>query len=344
MHKPPMFVAELSANHLGDPLRGERLISAAVEAGADAVKLQVWTRDLMVGDRSYVVQHGPWKDRTLVDLYNECWLPWDAVEHLFAFGRAAGIEVFASVFDRFALSFLEQLNCPRYKIASAEIVDLDLIQAVAATDKPLIISTGMATVADVENAYVASLRIPPRRPENLTLLKCTAAYPAKPEHMNLAKISALREMFDCNVGLSDHTIGIAAPVVATTLGATMIERHLTLNRKDGGPDAAFSSQPDEFAAMVRECRAAAAAIGDELFTMGPTPGEHVELRRSMYAATDIEAGEPLNPRHMMAARPALGLKPAEYPALLGRRALAKIKAGTPISAALFKDPSQEQIS
>ena len=271
----PRIVAELSANHLGSLGRACTLILAASQAGADAVKIQTFTPEQMA-DPDKVLEAGPWAGCNLVDLYRQAHYPreWHAV--LFGYAREIGIEIFASVFHPDDVDFLETLDCPRYKIASFELTDLPLIRHAAATGKPIIISTGMGDFADIEDAVLAA-----QAASDITLLKCTSAYPAEPKDANLAAGAKLDGLWPrVRWGRSDHTAGIGVAIAAATMGASMIEKHLTISRADGGPDACFSMEPAEFAQMVTECRRAAEAVGEVRY--GPSDGEraHLSLRRA----------------------------------------------------------------
>jgi pseudaminic acid synthase len=327
--RSPEIIAELSCNHLGSLERMLRLIEAAKQSGADAAKFQMWTQGTMVLDTSYVIRDGPWAGRSLFDIYDTGHVPWHWLPQMFAFARDIGIELFASVFDMRALAKLEEFFCPRYKIASFEIVDTPLISAVARTGKPIIISTGMATFDDIERAYWAVYHADPQT--DVTLLKCTSSYPAPASDANLATIPRLR-LFDyaAKSGLSDHTLGLVVPVAATALGATMIEKHLTISRSDGGPDAGFSSEPHEFKAMVDACREAAAALGKVRY--GPTEAElpSLQFRRSLYWAKDIRQGEAITAEHLVTARPALGIPPGNMHKLIGRPAMMDETRGKPV--------------
>lgn len=279
----PFIVAEISANHNASLDRALSLISAAAWAGADAVKFQLYDPKKMV-PADLVIEAGPWAGRDARELYLEAMTPREWFPRLFECAKLNGVEAFSSVFDVDGLAYLESLGCPRYKIASFEILDLELIRQVAHAGKPMILSTGMASLDDVmlacNTAYTSQWH-----PNLLTLLKCTSAYPASAADANLKTMWDMSERFGCDVGLSDHTLGLAVAVAAAALGASMIEKHLTLRRSDGGPDAAFSSEPEEFAAMVKACREAAAAIGEVRY--GPTDSElaHMPLRgRTMKAA------------------------------------------------------------
>lgn len=323
----PEIVAEISANHNGSIERALALINAAKEAGADAVKLQAYRSDLITIDHDgpgFMVDAGPWKGRRLIDLYREAETPRDWLPQLFHFASLIGIPCFASVFAKEDVDFLEGLGCPRYKIASFEIVDTPLIRYAAATGKPLVISTGMAHFNEVDLAVLAAGR-------KLTLLHCVSAYPTDVRDADLGRMGLLRDCFKVPVGLSDHTLGIAVPVAATALGASMIEKHLTLSRADGGPDASFSLEPAEFKAMVAAVRDAAAAC-----SMPERPAEPYRgLRRSLYAVTDIAEGESVTERNVRSIRPGHGLAPRELPSLLGRKAVVPIARGTPMAWDLF---------
>lgn len=330
---PLEIIGELSANHLGDLDRAHALIDAAHKAGADAVKFQCWADGMMCLDRSFVLASGPWAGRSLAELYAECWMPWDWFGDLIAHCNELGIGWFSSVFDRESLVFLESLDCPRYKISSFELVDLDLIAATADTGKPVILSTGMATQSEIQQAVHRA-----RRASNdLTLLRCVSGYPAAPSEANLASMRLLAERFGIKAGLSDHTLGIAVPVAAAALGASMIEKHLTLSRSEGGPDAGFSLEPEEFAAMAAAARMAEAAVGDG--TYPASEATQAPLRRSLYVAKDVVAGEPVGPASVRTARPARGLAPYWLPSLREMVFKRAIPAGTPLTMDLITRPS-----
>lgn len=316
--KTPFIVAEMSASHLGSLRRALAIVDAAAEAGADAIKVQTWTPGRMCISRDVVLTHGPWAGQSLAALYEQAFLPWEWHPRIFAYARARGLIPFSAAFDWEAVDFLETLGVDRHKVASFELTDLPLIRYMAGKGKPMIISCGMATRDDIEAAWEAA---DSGRSGDITLLKCTSAYPADFTQCNLA---TMRDM-GVPVGLSDHTMSNDAAVVATALGATMIEKHLTLRRADGGPDAGFSLEPQEFADMVQAVRRAAAALGEVKY--GPQPGEDPSLRRSLWVLRDIAAGEPLRfGDNVVTARPALGL-PCDTP-LAGKRAAADLRAGT----------------
>lgn len=334
MTRRPFIIGELSANHLGKLDRALQLVDAAADAGADGIKLQTWSTDAMVGDPEYVVPNGPWAGRNLRDLYREAQTPWIWHKPIFARAMKLGLIPLSTPFDLDALAFLErEVQCQIYKIASFELVDTHLIKAVAATGKPMIMSTGMATFPEIamawQTAYNAGCR-------DITLLKCTSAYPTIAGSVNLKAMATLDRAFGGNstsVGISDHTMGSAVAVAATALGATVIEKHLTLCRGDGGPDSGFSMEPKEFAQMVTDCRTAAEAIGENIF--GPLPGEDVTLRRSLWLAKDIKAGHLLTREHVRSARPALGMPCHRLTDALGRKVNMDYHAGTPLTLGML---------
>lgn len=327
---PPYVIAELSGNHNGDIARALRLIEAAKAAGADAVKLQTYTADTITLDHDgpgFTISGGLWDGRRLYDLYREAHTPWDWHERLFAHGRKTGITVFSSPFDPTAVDFLESLKAPAYKIASFEAVDLPLIRKIAATGKPIVLSTGIADFSEIEEA-AASIR--ESGGEALALLHCVSAYPAPAEDMNLRTIPDLAAKFGAVAGLSDHTLGTSVATAAIAMGACIIEKHLTLARADGGPDAAFSLEPAEFRQLVDACRMAYAALGRVSYEREPSEQGNAAFRRSLYAVKDIAKGEVLTGENVRSIRPGHGLAPKHFDAVLGRRATHAIPRGTPI--------------
>ena len=335
--RPPYVIAEMSGNHNGSLDRALKIIEAAYQAGADAVKLQTYRADTITIDHDgpeFTVDHPLWKGRTLYDLYEEAHTPWDWHETLFARGRELGITVFSSPFDDTAIALLQSLDAPAYKIASSEIVDPHLIRAAAATGKPLILSTGMATfdeiTAAVDAAHDGGCR-------DLALLHCVAGYPTPYGEAHLANIHELQKAFPCLIGLSDHTLGTAAPIAATALGATIIEKHLTLSRDDGGVDSAFSLEPDELRLLVDETRNMQAAIGEPKF--GPKPSEMDSLgnRRSLYIVQDVAAGAALTGDNVRSIRPGAGLPPRHLDDVIGRKAARGLKRGEPLAWDMIED-------
>lgn len=325
----PKIVAEISANHNGSLDNAVRLIYAAKAAGADAVKLQTYRPDSITIDHDgpgFVIDNGPWQGRRLYDLYRDAMTPWGWHAPLFDCAHEIGIECFSSPFDRDAVDLLAGLNCPAYKIASFEIIDLELIRHAACQRRPMIISTGMASEDEIADALGAA-----RDAASVTLLHCVSDYPAEPKDAHLQRIRALRMRFGVPVGLSDHTLGIVVPIAAAALGATMIEKHLTLRRSDGGPDSAFSLEPLEFKMMVQAVREAAVAAA-----AGSPPEPYRGLRRSLYAVADIAAGETITERNVRAIRPGLGLAPKRLAELLGKRAVMTIARGTPMMPELVR--------
>ena len=335
---PPLNVAELSGNHGGRLENALALIDAAADAGADLIKIQTYRPDTITIDHDgpgFQIESGLWRGRTLYELYQEAHTPWEWHAALFAHARERGLPLFSSPFDPTAVDLLERLDCPIYKIASFELVDVGLITRVAATGKPVILSTGMATHEEIDEALAtisACSDVP------VVLMHCTSAYPTPLDQADLNTLPAMIQRYRTPVGLSDHTMGIAAPIAAVALGAAMIEKHLTLDRADGAVDAAFSLEPAEFRAMAVACGDAWSALGR--VREGPTAAEAAERvnRRSLYAVTDIAAGERLTPANVRSIRPGLGLHPRELQAVLGRRACSAIAKGTPLDWSLLGEP------
>ena len=330
---PPLIVAEMSGNHNRSLERALAIVEAAARAGAHALKLQTYTADTMTLDldRGEFRIDDPgslWQGRTLYKLYDEAHTPWEWHRPIFERCRALGMIAFSAPFDASAVDFLESLDAPCYKIASFENTDLPLIRKVAATGKPLIISTGMATEEELHEAVGAARSAGCRE---LVLLKCTSTYPASPENTNILTIPDLREKFGCLAGLSDHTMGIGVAVASVALGAAVIEKHFTLARADGGVDSAFSLEPEELKALVAETGQAWQALGSVRY--GPTAKERDSLvfRRSLYVVRDMRAGERYTQENLRAIRPGLGLAPKHLDSVLGRKASRDVSRGTPLA-------------
>lgn len=337
-HVRPYVIAEMSGNHNQSLDRALRIVEAAAASGAHAIKLQTYTAETMtlnVHEPGFVIadENSLWAGRQLYDLYKEAYTPWEWHAPIMQRANELGMDCFSTPFDETAVDFLETLGVPAYKIASFENTDLPLIRKVAATGKPMIVSSGMATLAELDEA-VRSARAAGCR--DLVVLKCTSTYPATPENTHLLTIPHMRTAFGCEIGLSDHTMGIGAAVAAVALGASVVEKHFTLARADGGVDSAFSLEPAELAALVVESERAWQALGEVRF--GPTEREKdsIPFRRSLYVAEDMRAGEPLTPKNLRAVRPGFGLPPKYYEILLGRCVGRDVKRGTPVSWEIFK--------
>ena len=328
---PTYVVAELSGNHNQDFSQAVELVKAAKRSGADAVKLQTYTPDTITiaSEKKYFQIAGgtPWDDRALYDLYREAYTPWEWQPKLKAVAEDLGIDLFSSPFDHSAVEFLEEMEVPCYKVASFEIVDLPLIEKIASTGKPVIISTGMATLGEIEAALEAArLADAPQ----VALLKCTSAYPAPPEEMNLRTIPHLAEAFHVPVGLSDHTLGSAVPVAAVALGACIVEKHFTLSRDIPGPDSAFSLEPQEFNGMVQAIRTAEKALGKVHYGLSGRESTSVIFRRSLFVVREVKAGEEFTTQNVRSIRPGHGLAPKHWKEVLGRCASRDIERGTPL--------------
>jgi len=333
----PYVVAELSANHLGGIERAFAILEAAKRAGADAVKLQTYTADTITIDHTgpgFLIESGPWRGRRLYELYQEAHTPWEWHQALFARGRDLGLTVFSTPFDATAVALLENLGSPAYKIASFEAVDPALIASAAATGKPLMISTGMADHGEIVEAIEAARAAGARE---IVLLHCVSSYPSCAADSNLRTIPDMAATFGVPVGLSDHTLGTAVAVAATALGACVIEKHLTLRRADGGPDSAFSLEPEELARLVEETSTAHDALGRVTYAPEASEMAMRDLRRSLYVVADMAAGESFTPHNLRSIRPGRGLAPKHLPEVLGRRARVSIARGTPLSWALVDE-------
>ncbi|MGV3504281.1 MAG: pseudaminic acid synthase [Adhaeribacter sp.] len=326
----PFIIAEMSGNHNQSLDKALAIVDAAAAAGAQALKLQTYTPDTMTLAGAYTIEDegSLWKGRELYDLYQQAYTPWDWHEAIFRRAQEKGMMAFSSPFDETAVDFLESLQVPCYKIASFENTDLPLLKKVAATGKPVIMSTGVATLADIDEA-VRTLRA--HGCQDLVLLKCTSTYPASPENTNLRTIPHLSQLFNSPVGLSDHTMGIGASVAAVALGACVIEKHFTLSRAEGGVDAAFSLEPAELQALVEESERAFLALGHIQYGVQQAEQKSRLFKRSVYVSRDLAAGDLFTKDNIRVVRPGLGLEPKYYEQVLGKAAKTPIKAGTPLT-------------
>lgn len=337
--KPTYIIAELSANHNQDYDEAVRLIRAAKESGADAVKLQTYTADTITidSDKEYFRIGGGtlWDGKNLYQLYQEAYTPWEWQPKLKKEAESLGMDLFSTPFDDTAVDFLEEMGVKAHKIASFEVVDLGLVRKIAATGKPVIMSTGMATLAEIEDAVIALRQAGCKQ---LALLKCTSGYPASPDEMNLLTIPHLAKAFNVVPGLSDHTMSVATPVAAVALGACIIEKHFTSSRSQPGPDSAFSLEPAEFRAMVDAVRLAERALGEVHYGVSEREAKSRVFRRSLFVVKDVKKGEKFTAENVRSIRPAHGLAPKFLGEVLGGVAAADISRGTPLSWQLISRP------
>lgn len=330
----PFIIAEMSGNHNQSLERALSIVDAAADAGAHAIKLQTYTADTMTMRGAYTIhdQDSLWNGRELYDLYKEAYTPWEWHKPIFEHARKRGLIPFSSPFDESAVEFLEELEVPLYKIASFENTDWPLLRKVASTGKPIIMSTGVSNLSDLDES-VRLLRA--EGCTDLVLLKCTSTYPASPENTNLLTIPHLQQLFNCVVGLSDHTMGIGASIAAVTLGARVIEKHFTLRRSDGGVDSAFSLEPEELKALVVESERAFLALGQVQYGVQKAEKNSTLFKRSIYISKDMQAGDVITKEHLKVIRPALGLPPKQYDAVIGKRIRRSVTAGTPLTEELI---------
>lgn len=328
-HKP-FIIAEMSGNHNQSLERALAIVDAAAAAGAHAIKLQTYTADTMTMKGAYQIndRNSLWNGRELYELYQEAYTPWDWHKAIFEHASKKGLLAFSSPFDETSVDFLESLHVPFYKVASFENTDWPLLKKIAATGKPVIMSTGVSRLADIDES-VSILR--QNGCKDLVLLKCTSTYPSTPENTNLLTIPHLQQLFNCIVGLSDHTMGIGAAVAAVALGARVIEKHFTLSRAEGGVDSAFSLEPAELQSLVIESERAFLALGQVQYGVQTSENKSTLFKRSIYIAKDIAAGETITKEHIRIIRPALGLSPKHLDLVIGRQAKKDISAGTPLS-------------
>jgi pseudaminic acid synthase len=340
MNNKVFIIAELSANHGGKIEVAKETIRAAKKAGADAIKLQTYTADTITLDSDkpdFIIEGTIWEGRKLHDLYKEAYLPWEWHKELFQTAREEGLVCFSSPFDHSAVDFLEELNTPMYKIASFEITDIPLIRYAASKGKPMIISTGIASFEDIELAVSACRE---EGNEDITILKCTSAYPATLEDANLLTMQQIAKDFKVKVGLSDHTLGITAPVVATALGASVIEKHFILDKSIGGPDASFSLDVNEFSSMVDAVRKAEKALGEATYNLKDSQVKNKQFARSLYVAQDMKAGDVVTLENVRSVRPGFGLHPKHLHDILGKEVLCDLVKGTPFSLDYLKTSNE----
>ena len=324
------IIAEMSGNHNMDFSRAKEIIKAAAQTGADAIKIQTYTPDTITLNCTsdiFMAQSKLWEGMTLYELYQKAYTPWEWQKELKQYAESLGLDFFSSPFDITAVDFLEELQVPAYKVASYEINDIPLIRRIAKTQKPIIISTGIAYLEDIDLALRTCKE---ENNENIILLKCVSAYPAPFEEVNLRMMSNLGKTFGCMVGISDHTLGDEVAVASVALGAKVIEKHLTLKRSDGGPDADFSMEPNEFAEMVRKIRNIEKALGKECYELTEKQIENRNGSRSLFVAEDIKAGEKISKDNVRSVRPGIGMHTKHYEEILGKRAKCDLKKGTPM--------------
>jgi N-acetylneuraminate synthase len=335
--EPVYIIAEMSANHNQDFERAVKIVEAASEAGADAIKLQTYTPETLTIDSDrgqFLISGGtPWDGRTLYELYGAAFMPWEWHLKLKEVAQRLGLDLFSTAYDDTALEFLEDLNVPVHKVASFEMVDIPLIEKMARTGKPLIISTGMASVSEIEETVSAARAAGATQ---IALLKCTSAYPARPEEMNLLTIPDLASTFEVQVGLSDHTLGVAVPVASVALGGCIIEKHFTISRDVPGPDSGFSLEPAEFKAMVDAVRTVEKALGKVHYGGSEREVTSRKFRRSLFVVQDMKAGEEFSAQNVRSIRPGDGLPPKYLRDVIGRRTTVPVSKGTPLSWDLIR--------
>lgn len=324
---PPYIIAEISANHNGSIDRALESIKAAKVAGVDAVKIQTYTPDTMTIESNsddFLIKEGLWKGRTLYDLYAEAYTPFEWHERLFTYAKSLGITLFSSPFDESAVDLLDSLDAPAYKVASFELVDLPLISYIASKNKPMLMSTGMATLEEIGEAIETARS---NGCNSIAIFHCISSYPTPLDQANVNIIRLLKREFDVEVGLSDHTLGNLASVVAASIGATLIEKHFTLSRNDGGVDSAFSLEPEEMKALVLDTKGAFDALGDGIFRRAELEEENRNFRRSLYFVEDLAKGEIITDMHIRRIRPGFGLSPKFLSEVIGRRVAANVMRG-----------------
>lgn len=327
-------IAEMSANHNGSIETAKEIIHAMKEAGADCVKVQTYTADTITMDcrnEYFLLKGGTWDGQNLHDLYKQAYMPWEWQGELKKEAESVGLDFFSTPFDPTSVDFLESIDIPFYKIASFEVVDIPLIKKVAATGKPIIMSVGMASLAEIDEA----VSVIKSYGNDLALLKCSSAYPAVPEKMNLKTICHLRDTYQVPVGLSDHSMGSVSAVTAVALGARIIEKHFCLSREFGGPDSSFSMEPDEFKQMVEDVQMAAKAVGEVAYRVSEEEKSNYAVRKSIFVSKDIKKGDILTPDNIRVVRPGYGMSPKFYEEVLGRKAIRDIAFGEPLDMGMF---------
>ena len=337
--RPVFVIAELSGNHNQSFDAAVKLLHLAKEAGADAIKLQTYTADTITipsAQQWFIIDGTLWNGRTLHDLYQESFTPWEWQPKLQSIARALGLELFASAFDPTAVDFLDRIGVPAHKIASPELVDIPLIEKMARTGKPLILSTGMASLAEIHEAVGAARKA---GAAEICLLKCTSSYPAQPDQANLRTLVDLAARFKVPVGLSDHTMSCETVITAVALGACIIEKHLTASRSTPGPDSGFSLEPDEFREMVNAIRTAESSLGSVHYGATPSELPTLNFRRSLFVVADVDAGETFTEKNVRSIRPAYGLHPRHLPDVLGRKAARPLGRGTPLTWDMIAGPA-----
>lgn len=345
VNEPPFIIAEMSGNHNHSLTRALEIVDAAARAGAHAFKVQTYTADTMtldVSSKEFIVNNvdSDWHNYSLYELYNQAHTPWEWHEPIFQRARSLGMYPFSSPFDETAVDFLETLDVPFYKIASFENTDLNLIRKVASTGKPIIISCGIASVADI---YDAVRTVNETGVKQVVLLKCTSNYPAIPRDANILTIPHMREMFSCEVGLSDHTMGIGVAVASVALGARVIEKHFTLSRAEGGIDSSFSLEPNEMKQLVTETHRAFESLGKISYEVTSTERSSLQFKRSLYVTKDLKEGDILNKDNVRAIRPGYGLSPKYFDVVLGNSVCKSVDRGTPLHWDLIKSDNESAI-
>ena len=332
----PYIIAEMSANHRGSLKLAAETIRAAKEVGADAIKIQTYTPDTMTikSDKSdFFISEGLWKGRTLYELYKEAYTPFEWHEELFEVAHKAGITIFSSPFDETAVDLLEKLDAPAYKIASFELVDIPLIQYVAKQGKPMFLSTGMANLAEIETAIQAANNA---GCTDIILFHCISGYPTPIDKANLRSIEVLKQRFDIQIGLSDHTLGLTAGVVATTLGASVIEKHFTMSRSNGGVDSQFSLEPDEMEMFIKSCQEAFQSLGNYRFERSDIEEKNKAFRRSLYFVKDLKKGRTIDHEHVSRIRPGYGLEPINLESVIGSKVVSDVFRGDRVELSLLE--------